>query len=181
MISQMWPVDKTGVLVSIAALPQTLPDLSALESWTEAVWRGWPVTTVRVEQGKVLLSGLLFIQPPWTPRCSPLSLHMEEGSRSFAVWWRCVLTQRGDEDGILIGLIELMVLSPLVGEECQASLWLCASWLLSACCSCDLNSISLSLSLIIFCLPTLQSVFSSSCSLSFPVLYLFILRYCPNR
>lgn len=136
MISQMWPVDKTGVLVSIAALPQTLPDLSALESLTEAVWRGWPVTTVRVEQGKVPLSGLLFIQPPWTPRCSPLSLHMEEGSRSFAVWWRCVLTQRGDEDGILIGLIELMVLSPLVGEECQASLWLCASWLLSACCSC---------------------------------------------
>lgn len=63
---------------------------------------------------------------------------MEEGNRSFAVWWRCVLTQWGDEDGILIGLIELMVLSPLVGEECQASLWLCASWLLSACCSCTL-------------------------------------------
>lgn len=68
--------------------------------------------------------------------CSPLSLHMEEGGRSFVVWWRCVLTQRGDEDGILIGLIELMVLSPLVGEECQTSLWRCASWLLSAFCSC---------------------------------------------
>lgn len=33
------------------------------------------------------------------------------------------MTQWGDEDGILIGLIELMALSPLVGEECQP-LWL---------------------------------------------------------
>lgn len=33
------------------------------------------------------------------------------------------MTQWGDEDGILRGLIELMLLSPLVGEEGQP-LWL---------------------------------------------------------
>lgn len=34
----------------------------------------------------------------------------------------CIDPVGGDEDGILIGLIELMALSPLVGEECRASL-----------------------------------------------------------
>lgn len=93
--------------------------------------------TITIWAGKVPQYGLLFIQ---TLRWSSFLLHMEERSRHFAVWWRCVLTQWGDEDGILMGLIELMVLSPLVGEECQPSLWLCVGWLLSACCS---NSLAL--------------------------------------
>lgn len=37
------------------------------------------------------------------------------------------MTQRNYEDGILIGLMELMVLSPLFAEECQGSCWLFAS------------------------------------------------------
>lgn len=65
---------------------------------------------------------------PLNVRHVPLPLHMEQGSRSLAVWRSCVLTQPGSEDGILIGLIELMALSPLVGEECQASCSLFAGW-----------------------------------------------------
>lgn len=131
--------------------------------WSWMNRRGWQVIRVRSLSRESRLDSY----------CSPLPLQMEEG---FAVWWRCVLTQWGDEDGILMGLIELMVLSPLVGEECQASLWLCASWLLSA--GSDSPSPSL---VVIFCLPTLWSVLFCSFSLPFSVLYLFIPHYCPNR
>lgn len=125
------------------------------------------------EQRKGHCLGFYLSIHPWTLHCSPFPLHMEEGSRSFAVWWRCVLTQQGDEDGILIGLIELMLLSPLVGEECQASRWLFASWLLSACCSYTLT-LTWTVSLC-FWLSLLSSVslhLYLSCSLSCIFLFL---------
>lgn len=139
------------------------------------------------EQGKCQLSELLFIQPSLNP---PLPfLHMEEGSRSFAVWWRCVLTQRGDEDGILIGLIELMVLSPLVGEECQASLWLCASWFAFCYTRALIWTLPLSVSdsycyLPSSSLPPFLDTVSFYSSLSLPVRYIkaaLLLHFCRKR
>lgn len=140
------------------------------------VWQSWLVITVHPpEQRKCHFLGSYLSIHPWTLHCSPLPLHMEEGSRSFAVWWRCVLTQWGDEDGILIGLIELMVLSPLVGEECQASRWLFASWLLFACCSYTLAltwTVSLCLRpSLLSSMSTSLSVLFSAFSLPFSILY----------
>lgn len=133
------------------------------------------------EQGKCHCLCSYLSSHPWTLHCSPLPLNMEQGSRGFAVWWRCVLTQRGDEDGILIGLIELMVLSPLVEEECQASCWLCASWLLSTCCSYTIWTVSLCLWLSLFSSHLLHLCPSVLFFLPLSVLYIYSSLILPSN
>lgn len=163
-----------GALVSVVALPPS--DHSRFPLWT-VFWNEHHGLWWSVRAACALSRGRATVWAPIYPAvltlcCSPLSLHMEEGGRSFVVWWRCVLTQRGDEDGILIGLIELMVLSPLVGEECQASLWRCAGWLLSAFCSCTPAPIWT----LCFRLCVLFSV-SSPCCLSSPLSFTVFLSF----
>lgn len=80
-----------------------------------------------LSRGCVIVSFPIYTSIPEPSIIQPYSLYILKRSKSFAVWWRCVLTQRNDEDGILIGLIELMVLSPLFAEECQGLCWLFAS------------------------------------------------------
>lgn len=118
-------------LVPVFTLPQSLPVTcrSFIVPYSDGLTEldGYHSGYCTLSRGCVIVSFPIYTSIPEPSITQPYSLYILKRSKSFAVWWRCVLTQRNYEDGILIGLIELMVLSPLFAEECQGLCWLFAS------------------------------------------------------
>lgn len=129
---KMWHVDKLRALYQFSLFLSpylTVTCRSFIVPYSDGLTEldGYHSGYCTLSRGCVIVSFPIYTSIPEPSIIQPYSLYILKRSKSFAVWWRCVLTQRNYEDGILIGLIELMVLSPLFAEECQGLCWLFAS------------------------------------------------------